>query len=97
MRHGYVPAPHTIYEGVYKLEPGTILTLPFGNEPRFEKFWDARRVAIDGLQNPLQEDDATLTDRMEVLLTDAIGKRMMADVPLGAFLSGGVDSSSSLR
>jgi asparagine synthase (glutamine-hydrolysing) len=93
MRHGYVPAPHTIYEDVWKLEPGTILTLPFGGEPRFEKFWDARNVAICGLQNPLREDDATLTDRMEALLTDAVGKRMMADVPLGAFLSGGVDSS----
>jgi asparagine synthase (glutamine-hydrolysing) len=93
MRHNYVPAPHTIYEEVYKLEPGTILTLPFGGEPLFEKFWDARRVAINGLGNPFKEDDTTLIDRLEALLTDAVGKRMMADVPLGAFLSGGVDSS----
>jgi asparagine synthase (glutamine-hydrolysing) len=93
MRHNYIPAPHTIYEGVYKLEPGTILTLRPGKAPAFEKFWDARRVANAGLQNPLRDDDTALIDRMEQLLTDAVGKRMMADVPLGAFLSGGVDSS----
>lgn len=93
MRHNYIPAPHTIYERVYKLEPGTILTLPFGGEPQFEKFWDARAVAIRGLTNLIREDDATLVGRVEALLTDAVGRRMMADVPLGAFLSGGVDSS----
>src|SRR5438094_255955 len=64
-----------------------------GKEPVFEKFWDARQVASAGLQNPLRDDDTALIDRMEHLLTDAVGKRMMADVPLGAFLSGGVDSS----
>ncbi len=93
MRHNYVPAPHTIYEGVHKLEPGTILTLRPGKEPALEKFWDARKFAIDGLQNPLCEDETTLIDRMEELLTDAVRKRMMSDVPLGAFLSGGIDSS----
>ena len=93
MRHNYIPAPLTIYEGVHKLEPGTILTLASGREPVFEKFWDARHVAIEGMHSPLREDDAMLVERMETLLTDAVGKRMMADVPLGAFLSGGVDSS----
>jgi asparagine synthase (glutamine-hydrolysing) len=93
MRHNYIPAPHTIYEDVYKLEPGTILTLRPGKEPVFEKFWDARQVASAGLRNRLRDDDTTLIDRMEHLLTDAVGKRMMADVPLGAFLSGGIDSS----
>lgn len=94
MRHNYIPAPHTIYQGVFKLEPGTILTLPWGGEPRQEKFWDARKIAIDGLRNPLKESDGALTDRLEALLIDAVGKRMMADVPLGAFLSGGIDSST---
>jgi asparagine synthase (glutamine-hydrolysing) len=93
MRHNYVPAPHTIYQNVHKLEPGTILTLPWNSEPRLEKFWNARDVAIEGIRNPLREDDAALTDRLESLLIDAVGKRMMADVPLGAFLSGGIDSS----
>jgi asparagine synthase (glutamine-hydrolysing) len=94
MRHNYVPAPHTIYQDVYKLEPGTILTLTAGREPQLDKFWDARQVALDGIRNPLDGDDATLIDRLETLLVDAVGKRMMADVPLGAFLSGGIDSST---
>ena len=93
MRHNYIPTPHTIYQGVHKLEPGTILTLPWNGEPSIEKFWNARDVAIDGIRNPLREDDTELTDRLESLLLDAVGKRMMADVPLGAFLSGGIDSS----
>ncbi|WP_455153276.1 asparagine synthase (glutamine-hydrolyzing) [Bradyrhizobium cenepequi] len=94
MRHNYIPAPHTIYQDVYKLEPGTVLTLDFGREPQLEKFWDARRVALDGTRNPLVGDDALLIDQLEALLVDAVGKRMMADVPLGAFLSGGIDSST---
>lgn len=94
MRHNYIPAPHTIYQDVFKLEPGTILTLPWGKEPQFQKFWDARKVALEGIQNPLKESDAALTDRLETVLIDAVGKRMMADVPLGAFLSGGIDSST---
>ncbi len=93
MRHNYIPAPHTIYEHVYKLEPGTILTLPFGGEPKLEKYWDGRQVAIDGIQNPLNDDDVTLTNRLETLMLDAVGRRMISDVPIGAFLSGGIDSS----
>lgn len=94
MRHNYIPAPHTIYRDVHKLEPGTILTLEFGREPQTEKFWDARRVALDGLSNPLTGDDLSLVDQLETLLVDAVRKRTMADVPLGAFLSGGIDSST---
>ena len=94
MRHNCVPAPHSIYKGVRKLEPGTILTLPPDGEPRLERFWDARAVAQAGLADPLQVDDTELTDRLEVLLRDAVRRRMVADVPVGAFLSGGIDSST---
>ena len=94
MRHNCVPAPHSIYKGVRKLEPGTILTLPPDGEPRLERFWDARAVAQAGLADPLQVDDTELTDRLEVLLQDAVRRRMVADVPVGAFLSGGIDSST---
>ncbi|MCP1750203.1 asparagine synthase (glutamine-hydrolyzing) [Bradyrhizobium elkanii] len=94
MRHNYIPAPHTIYRDVYKLEPGTILTLEVGREPQTEKFWDARQVALDGLSNPLTGNEASLVEQLETLLVDAVRKRTMADVPLGAFLSGGVDSST---
>lgn len=94
LRHNYIPAPHSIYEGVYKLEPGCILTLPWGGEPKINRFWDARAVARAGLANPLNVSDGELVDQLETLLKDAVRRRMVADVPLGAFLSGGVDSST---
>src|SRR5664279_1865243 len=94
MRLNYITAPHTIYEGVHKLEPGTVLTVPWGGEPKYERFWDARQVAHAGLANPNHGSDRELTDELEALLTDAVRRRMIADVPLGAFLSGGIDSST---
>src|SRR5262245_25921954 len=94
MRHNYVPAPHTIYKGVHKLEPGSILTLPFNGEPKIAHFWDARSVAKTGLAEPLRADLTELTNRLESLLRDAVSRRMVADVPVGAFLSGGIDSST---
>jgi asparagine synthase (glutamine-hydrolysing) len=94
MRHNYIPAPHSIYEGVRKLEQGTILTISAGAEPHIEAFWDARSVAKAGLANPVQGSDKELTDQLEALLLDAVKRRMVADVPVGAFLSGGIDSST---
>jgi asparagine synthase (glutamine-hydrolysing) len=94
MRHNCVPAPHSVYEGVYKLEPGCILTLPWGGDPKIEKYWNVRAVARDGLANPLRLSDRELTDRLEALLLDSVRRRMVADVPVGAFLSGGIDSST---
>ncbi len=63
-------------------------------EPQIERYWDARAIAQAGLANPLDANDAELTDRLEALLRDAVGRRMVADVPVGAFLSGGIDSSA---
>ena len=94
MRVSYVPAPHTIYQGVRMLEPGSILTFSQGSEPRIEKYWDAREVARNGLANQISGSDVELTDQLETLLQDAVRRRMVADVPVGAFLSGGVDSST---
>jgi asparagine synthase (glutamine-hydrolysing) len=94
MRHNYIPAPRSIYEGVNKLEPGTILTLPWREGPRLERFWDARQIAQTGLLHPLQADDRSVTDQLEALIRDAVSRRMVADVPVGAFLSGGIDSST---
>jgi len=94
MRHNYIPAPHTIYQGVHKLEPGTILTLPWQGAPQISRFWNARTVAYDGLHYPFDGGVAELTEQLEALLQDAVSRRMIADVPLGAFLSGGVDSST---
>ena len=94
MRHNYIPAPHTIYQDVHKLEPGTVLTLPWGGEPKLERYWDARAVAREGMRHPLGGSDAELIEQLETLLQDAVRRRMIADVPLGAFLSGGIDSST---
>lgn len=98
MRHAYIPGPHTIYEGVHKLEPGTVLTLRRdGSEPRCNRFWDLSRVEELGRsarsRANLGAESSDLVDELDVLLRDAVGRRMVADVPLGAFLSGGVDSS----
>ena len=94
MRHNYIPTPHSIYQGVNKLPPGCILTLPWHCEPKIAQYWDARAVARNGLENQLDKSDAELIDDLEALLQDAVSRRMIADVPLGAFLSGGVDSST---
>jgi len=94
LRHNCIPAPHTIYEGVQKLEPGSILTLPWNGEPRITRFWDARAIARAGQADPLRGSDREMTDQLEQLLKDAVRRRMVADVPLGAFLSGGIDSST---
>src|SRR5262245_27240791 len=94
LRHNCIPAPHTIYQGVHKLEPGTVLTLASGGEPRVARFWDLRDIAHTNLADPLPGSDDELTDQLEQLLKDAVGRRMIADVPLGAFLSGGIDSST---
>ncbi len=90
-----VPAPRTIYEGTFKLEPGTIATFTSAKgQPTFRRFWSAAEVAREGLRNPFRGSEAEAIDELERLLKEVIGLRMIADVPLGAFLSGGVDSST---
>lgn len=95
-RHGYVPAPHTIYQGIHKLAPGAILCFQPGQAPRESRIWSLDEVVARGLaqRGSWQADDTETTDRLEALLMDAVGRRMVADVPLGAFLSGGIDSST---
>jgi asparagine synthase (glutamine-hydrolysing) len=95
MRHNYVPAPHSIYRGIAKLPPGTFLTVRAADrEPRITPYWSGLEVAREGAANPLDLSPDGAVDALETLLTDAVGRQMMADVPLGAFLSGGVDSST---
>lgn len=94
LRHAYVPGPHSIYQDVRKLEPGCILTLPWGRTPSIKRYWDARAVARQGLGDPLRISEGDMIAQLEDLLQDAVRRRIYADVPVGAFLSGGVDSST---
>ncbi len=96
-RHGYVPAPYSIYKDVYKLIPGTLLTLNGAGAkalPSPVPYWSPTEVAETGAAGPLDEDATAATDQLESLLRQAIRQQMVADVPLGAFLSGGIDSST---
>ncbi len=94
LRLSYVPAPYSIYRGVRKLEPGTFATLaPGGQEPLVHVYWSAREATERGLAAPFEGSEEEALEELERLLMDAVGLRMHADVPLGAFLSGGVDSS----
>jgi asparagine synthase (glutamine-hydrolysing) len=94
VRFAYVPAPHTIYRGVRKLPPGTILTVRERGTPQFASFWSLADVAGAGQSARLDLSEEETATQLDVLLRDAIGRRMVADVPLGAFLSGGIDSSA---
>ena len=94
MRLGHVPAPHSIYAGVHKLEPGMILAVARGGEPRIERFWDLQALATEGQRQPRDLSDGEALDEGEALIRDAVKRRMISDVPLGAFLSGGIDSST---
>jgi asparagine synthase (glutamine-hydrolysing) len=96
LRHSCIPAPHSIYKGVRKLPPATVLTLDLerpGADAAPVPYWSARQAAEDGAANPLTGSEDDCLDRLEHLLRDAVRQEMVADVPLGAFLSGGVDSS----
>ena len=95
VRLNYVPAPLSIYAGIAKLPPGHILTLAQGErEPVLEAYWSGAEAAERGAADPLDLSPEDAVDALEDLLSDAVGQQMMADVPLGAFLSGGVDSST---
>jgi asparagine synthase (glutamine-hydrolysing) len=95
MRLGYVPSPWTIYRGIRKLPPGTLAILrgPF-TEPELQPYWSATEVMMRGHAAPLQIGPDEAVDQLEALLRSAVGQQMVADVPLGAFLSGGIDSST---
>jgi asparagine synthase (glutamine-hydrolysing) len=97
LRYGYIPAPHSIYQGVKKLEPGVILTFNEGEsqvEGNRIRYWSAREAVERGIQNPFRGDDREAICELDELLKASVRDRMIADVPLGAFLSGGIDSST---
>lgn len=93
--HGYIPAPYSVYKNIYKLEAGCILELeaPY-KTPQVKPYWSVREAAKRGEQNPFQGSRKEAADELERLLKSAIEEQMVADVPVGAFLSAGIDSST---
>ncbi len=97
MRHNYIPSPYSIYKGIKKLSPGHILVLSTessNRDPKLIPFWSAKDAAEKGLSDPFTGSENEAVTQLDSLLRDAIKLRMISDVPLGAFLSGGVDSST---
>jgi asparagine synthase (glutamine-hydrolysing) len=95
LRLSYVPAPRSIYQRIRKVEPGTFVTLDYDRpDPAVRAYWSAREAAERGLSAPFAGTEDEAVDALERLLLEAVGMRMHADVPLGAFLSGGIDSTT---
>src|SRR6266436_3491352 len=92
-RYSYVPAPATIFRDVHKLAPGAILTVRVGEAPRIAPYWRLRDAVDSGSHHP-RTDEREAAEELEGILRDSVRGRMIADVPLGAFLSGGIDSST---
>jgi asparagine synthase (glutamine-hydrolysing) len=95
LRHNYIPAPYSIYKGISKLEPGCLLSVSTTTkEPKVWPYWSSSDIAVASVQTPFTGTPDDAVDELERLAKDAVGLQMMADVPLGAFLSGGIDSSA---
>ena len=94
LRYGYVPAPMSIYRGINKLAPGTLLEYGEDGEARQIAYWSLAEVAERGRAAPLEIEDDAAVEILHSLLADSVRRRMVADVPLGMFLSGGIDSST---
>jgi asparagine synthase (glutamine-hydrolysing) len=111
MRHGYIPEPYSIYQGIYKLPPGSSLVIlqgqlhepdnynPHGSasvsdrtrQPQF--YWDFACAAQDAAETPFSGSETEAIDALDMVLKNTVRREMVADTPVGAFLSGGIDSS----
>jgi asparagine synthase (glutamine-hydrolysing) len=99
-RLGYIPAPHSVFEGIYKLEPGCVLSAtpdelrtPLDAAPAPRRYWSYRDVVLAGAADPIGDEREAL-ERLDQALDEAVRGQAVADVPVGAFLSGGIDSST---
>jgi asparagine synthase (glutamine-hydrolysing) len=95
LRHGYIPSPYSIYRGIRSLPPASLLAIPasaVGATPDPIPYWSIRQSAEQGTGARFNDPEEAL-EELDHLLRDAVRLRMIADVPLGAFLSGGIDSS----
>ncbi|NMG08830.1 asparagine synthase (glutamine-hydrolyzing) [Brasilonema sp. UFV-L1] len=95
LRYSCVPTPYSIYQDIYKLPAGCVLTLNGADaHPKPIPYWSVKKAAELGIAKPFLGSELEAIAEMETLLLEAVGLRMVADVPLGAFLSGGIDSST---
>jgi asparagine synthase (glutamine-hydrolyzing) len=105
LRHNYIPAPYSIYENVHKLLPGTMASISAAQLREMGKmlrpgplkawtYWSAQEVAERGVAEPFTGPDSEAVTQLEAVLKHSVKQQMVADVPLGAFLSGGIDSST---
>jgi len=100
LRHNCIPAPYSIYKGIKKLLPGTFVKLSVSSSqfsarelPEPVPYWSLKETVHISVNSPFKGSDAEAVETLDNLLSDSIQQQMVADVPLGAFLSGGVDSS----
>jgi len=97
IQHCTVPAPHSIYEDIFKLEPGCVLTLRsvdlLDRVLSIKPYWRLTDAICEGIANPVQHETEAIS-LLDGVLREAVALQAVADVPLGAFLSGGVDSST---
>jgi asparagine synthase (glutamine-hydrolysing) len=94
LRLGYIPAPHSIYQNIYKLPPGHFLKISAPqHRVSAEPYWSIKKTVEKGGQDRFTGDLHEAADELDLMLRDSIRLRMLADVPVGAFLSGGIDSS----
>lgn len=94
LKYGYIAAPYSIYRGIYKLQPGCFLSVSLKHpKPKIENYWCFSDIAVSGNKSPLVGSPEKMVNDLESLLKIAVRQQMVADVPLGAFLSGGIDSS----
>lgn len=94
MRHNYIPAPYTIYKNVHKLLPGNFLRINASGDIHSKEYWSLAQVADNNGSKLFQGNEQEAMDALEERLSASIRDQMLADVPLGAFLSGGIDSST---
>lgn len=97
LRHNYIPAPYTIYQGIEKLPAGQYVQIKKGQlraDVQLKAYWQLNQSIERGLANPFSGTDTQATDLLEQTISQAVSGQMLSDVPLGAFLSGGVDSST---
>jgi asparagine synthase (glutamine-hydrolysing) len=95
LRYSCIPAPWSVYRGVSKLPPACLLTISLTNpEPVVHKYWSVFNAVRAGREHPFGGDPKEAVDELERIASEAVRGQMVADVPLGAFLSGGIDSST---